>query len=64
MADEMSEMSNLQSSNPSVSAEKPQIKGFSFHVCHEIRHFCHVCEAFGAERSARVRDRPLINLLV
>ncbi len=50
-------------SNPSVSAEKSQISGCLFRICHEIRHFCHVCEAFRSGRSELDHEFPLINLL-
>lgn len=49
--------------NPSVSAKKPQINGCLFRACHEIRHFCHVCEAFRSGRSELNHESPLINLL-
>ena len=52
-----------EGSNPSVSAEKPQINGCLFRACHEIRHFCHVCEAFRSGRSELNHESPLINLL-
>ena len=50
-------------SNPSAPAEKSQINGCLFRICHEIRQFCHVCEAFRSGRSELDHEFPLINLL-
>ena len=42
---------------------KSQINDGLFRICHEIRHFCHVCEAFRSGRSELDHEFPLINLL-
>ena len=62
-ADPISSVAVGAISNPSVSAEKSQINGFLFRICHKIRHFCHVCEAFRSGRSELDHEFPLINLL-